>query len=71
MVSVDLVLPFGLHSAPFTFNSVAELVEWILHHNYSISNLLHYLDDYITAGPAESLDCACVTSRVNTILNVA
>ena len=55
---VDLVLPFGLRSAPFIFNSVAELVEWILHHNYSIRELLHYLDDYITAGPPESPDCA-------------
>ena len=55
---VDLVLPFGLRSAPFIFNSVAELVEWILRHNYSIRDLLHYLDDYITAGPPESPDCA-------------
>ena len=46
---VDLVLPFGLRSAPFIFNSVAEMVEWILRHNYSIPDLLHYLDDYITA----------------------
>ncbi len=55
---VDLVLPFGLRSAPFIFNSVAEMVEWILRHNYSIRDLLHYLDDYITAGPPECLDCA-------------
>ena len=55
---VDLVLPFGLRSAPFIFLSVAELVEWILRHNYSIRDLLHYLDDYITAGPPESPDCA-------------
>ena len=55
---VDLVLPFGLRSAPFIFNSVAEMVEWILRHNYSIPDLLHYLDDYITAGPPECLDCA-------------
>ena len=40
---VDLVLPFGLRSAPFIFNSVADL--------------LHYLDDYITAGPTDSQQC--------------
>ena len=27
---IDLALPFGLCSAPAIFNSVAELVEWIL-----------------------------------------
>lgn len=55
---VDLTLPFGLRSAPFIFNSVANLVEWILRHNYFISLLFHYLDDYITAGPPNSPQCA-------------
>ena len=55
---IDLGLPFGFCSAPFIFNSVAGMVDWILRHNYSILNLLHYLDDYITAGPPESRDCA-------------
>ena len=27
---VDMVLPFGLHSAPFIFTSIADLVEWTL-----------------------------------------
>ena len=27
---VDLTLPFGLHSAPFIFSAVADMVEWIL-----------------------------------------
>jgi hypothetical protein len=48
---VDLVLRFGLRSAPFIFNSIADLVEWILRNNYMIRDLLHYLDDYITADP--------------------
>ena len=30
---VDLVLPFGLRSAPFIFAAIADLVEWILVHN--------------------------------------
>ena len=54
---VDLALPFGLRSAPYIFNSVADLVEWILRHNYQITDLLHYLDDYITAGPPNSPQC--------------
>ena len=48
---VDLALPFGLRSAPFIFNSVTDMVEWILLHRHHLSDLLHYLDDFITAGP--------------------
>jgi hypothetical protein len=54
---VDLVLPFGLRSAPFIFNSVDEAVEWILVHNYAVSPLFHYLDDFLTLGPANSPIC--------------
>ena len=55
---VVLALPFGLHSAPFNFNAIADLVEWILLHSYQIPDLLHYLDDFITMGPPESSQCA-------------
>ena len=55
---VDLALPFGLRSAPYIFNCVAELVEWMLVNNYKVPDLLHYLDDFITAGPPDSPQCA-------------
>lgn len=55
---VDLGLPFGLRSAPFIFNSVADMVEWILVTSYQIPDLLHYLDDFIVAGPPKSPHCA-------------
>lgn len=64
---VDLVLPFGLRSAPAIFNSVADMVEWILKTKYAISELLHYLDDFITAGPPNSPLCA---QRLNTAISV-
>ena len=54
---IDLVLPFGLRSAPFIFDSVAAAVEWILKHNYGIRPLFHYLDDFLTMGPAGSPTC--------------
>ena len=54
---VDLALPFGLRSAPFIFNSVADMVEWILLNSHHVSDLLHYLDDFITAGPPQSSLC--------------
>ena len=52
---VDLALPFGLRSAPFIFNSIAE---WILKSNYLIKYLLHYLDDFLSLAPAGSSECA-------------
>ena len=33
------------------FNSLADLFQWILVNNYSVPDILHYLDDYLTQGP--------------------
>ena len=54
---VDMVLPFGLRSAPIIFTSIADLVEWILVHNYGVDFLRHYLDDFFTLGPLSSQIC--------------
>ena len=54
---VDLVLPFGLRSTPYLFDAVASAVHWILETNYQVSPLLHYLDDFLTMGPANSHLC--------------
>ena len=54
---IDMALPFGLRSAPFIFSSVADLLEWILRHNYGLNFLLHYLDDFYTMGPPNSPAC--------------
>jgi len=40
---VDLALPFGLRLAPYIFNVVADMVEWILINKYNVVNLRHYL----------------------------
>ena len=59
---VDLALLFGLRSAPNIFNTLAELLEWILLNNYNVPDILHYLDDFFsfffTLGSAGSNDCA-------------
>ena len=54
---VDLALPFGLRSAPYIFNSIADMVEWIIINRYNVADLMHYLDDFLTAGPACSNQC--------------
>lgn len=60
---VDLTLPFGLRSAPYIFNSVASMVEWILLNNYQVSDLVHYLDDFITVGAPDSNQCQTNLSK--------
>ena len=54
---VDLALPFGLRSAPGIFNILADPFEWILQHN-DVADILHYLDDYFTLGPAGTPTCS-------------
>ena len=53
----DRVLPFGLRSAPFIFNQVADTLQWICLHHFHIGKLIHLLDDYLTAGPPASPIC--------------
>ena len=54
---VDTCLPFGLRSAPCIFIDL--LMQLLgIKNNYNILYILHYLDDYLTAGPADSNLCA-------------
>ena len=55
---VELRLPFGLCSSVFIFNNFADSIQCILTHNHLISSLIHYPDDYFTAGKANSPQCA-------------
>ena len=55
---VEHALPFGFRSAPYIFNSLADLFKWILMNNYLVPELLHYLDDYLMLGPPASPVCA-------------
>ena len=54
---IDTCLPFGLCSAPFLFNQLTDAIHWMLQNNYDVYHLLHYLDDFLTAGPADSDTC--------------
>ena len=45
-IYIDRALPFGHRSAPKIFSAVADVIQWNLQH-HGISNLLHYLDDFI------------------------
>ena len=51
---IDTCLLFGLRSAPYLFNRLSSALHWILEHNYGVEYLLYYLDDFFTAGQANS-----------------
>ena len=56
-VYVDMVLPFGLRSAPRLFNTVADALQFIAR-SEGIEHIVHYLDDYTILGPPGSKQCA-------------
>ena len=55
----DSALSFGLQSAPLTFTSIADLLQWILKNTsyYNTPFLEYYLDDSITLGPLSTNAC--------------
>ena len=65
-VYVDKALPFGLRSAPKIFTAVADALEWVAK-RWGADPLYHFLDDYITLGPAESDECQ---KNLDTLLSV-
>ena len=59
----DRVLPFGLRSAPFIFNSLAEAVEWISKEG-GVQVVHHYLDDFLILGKPNSQECQTGLQRL-------
>ena len=51
---VDMVLSFGVRSAPYIFTCIADLLEWVAKQNYNVTFLMHYLDEFNTIGPPSS-----------------
>jgi len=55
-VYIDTCLPLGLRSAPKLFDTMAELLAWILKQR-AVTFLIHYLDDFLTVGPPAAPTC--------------
>ena len=53
---IDTALPFGLRSAPKIFSAISDTLEWILRRQ-GMTCCLHYLDDFLTMGVANSPEC--------------
>ena len=54
---VDLTLPFGLRSSAKLFSEMADALQLCMQYN-GATDIRHYLDDYISIGPAHSRACA-------------
>ena len=54
---IDTCLPFGLRSVSFIFNQLSVATHWILQYKHSVTHLLHYLDDFFTAGAPDTSEC--------------
>ena len=54
---VDKCLPFGLRSSLALFNMLADALQWIMLRNYQVTHIIHYLDDFFTAGPPNTDTC--------------
>ena len=55
---IDTCHPFGLRLAPYLFNQFTTALHWILQHRCEVCHLLHYLDDFFTAGTPQSCECS-------------
>ena len=58
---VDRALPFGLRSAPKLFSALTDGFMWGLHEQ-GVLNGLHYLDDFLIFGQANSAACQTALS---------
>ena len=47
----DMVLPFGLRSAPFLFDQFSLALEWIIQYKLHIPKVIHILDDFLSQQP--------------------
>ena len=56
-VFLDAALPFGLRSSPKIFLAVADVLLWVMAQRGVVEGI-HYLDDFLFAGRANSDSCA-------------
>ena len=60
----DMVLPFGLRSAPFLFDEFSSAVEWIIQTKLYIPNVIHILDDFFFATPPPRSKCMTALCQI-------
>ena len=63
----NTVLPFGLRSAPFLFNTLSDALEWIICHKLNIPGVLHILDDFFIACAPPHPQCSTALCQLLTL----
>ena len=56
-IYLDIVLPFGLRSAPKIFSALADALLFIMA-QHGVDNSIHYLDDFLFVGTPDCEECA-------------
>ena len=69
-VFLDMVLPFGLRSAPLLFTAVADALKWAME-DRGMTWVGHYIEDFFTLGAAGSHECATNVSMMKDIFEEA
>ena len=54
----DVVLPFGCRSSPFLFCQFSDAIRWIVEQRSGLHSMLHYVDDFLSVGKANTGECA-------------
>ena len=63
----DKCLPFGLRSSPFLFDTLATALEYIFKAQLNNANIIHYLDDFLIAGPPQYNTCMDTLTGVESL----
>ncbi|KAM4023529.1 uncharacterized protein ACNLHF_028199 [Anomaloglossus baeobatrachus] len=61
---VDRCLPMGCSISCAFFETFSSFLEWVVRDVSGLSALVHYLDDFLCVGPADSAQCAGILATV-------
>lgn len=64
---VDQCLPMGCSVSCALFEQFSSFVEWVVRDVSGVNSLIHYLDDFLCIGPADSRVCAVLLASLQHI----
>lgn len=64
---VDQCLPMGCSISCAIFEQFSSFVEWVVRDVSGVNSIIHYLDDFLCIGPAESRICAVLLATLEHI----
>lgn len=67
---VDRCLPMGCAISCSLFEQFSSFLEWVVRDVSGLSSVIHYLDDFLCIGPAESAICASLLATLQQVFEV-